>query len=846
MAINNEGVYTRNFYTKSENSEDEKGITVINPTKDKYGNAKYIDQEDLIMYANLMAEQTPRNRVIENKETKVVNIANNRSVNFLNPNSDSGGSLEKKEKLTTDWAKMFYDDEPYDSESFGMEEITIKNNASMVPQVDITFVDVRGKNLWERANDPNNPYNLFLTFPYPLFYLTVKGYLGEGMSMPLVLKRVNTTFSGQDGSFRTTAEFQSWTFAMLNDVLMQYAVLVPYMYELPNNEKYGYEGKKQLSEIFERQENSDNYSEPEQKINVGNSPITIPDLINNIGDVMLEISNKQIASDVVQRKNTLKKVQSELQRMNDTIINRYNLLSNAEVDADGDYKRLVTKDDNQAVDYTYLSSIVESFNKNIREISQTDYNNIKTKLGNAGSNLIDNDIFKAEIPENDGSIVTINKFSELMSNIFNDVIVDLNNDINRKFANKATNEVSETLNFEPNIENILRIVCNNLQAFLELLANKSGKAYTQALEDTLRQAQQIGNGDQNTKTGHIYPWPEYWVNQGDEGTQKDYPGKFFKNWEEVKFIDELIRARQRLDAVLNVDKGKDEVRTKRNLNALPIDHPLENRPYQSFQEKDLIKEVFKRASYSVFHEGYLYYGGNDTINTIATNKGRLEAQNLIAVANEKGDSANRLSNLDKLLKMIKSESDKTSLQKLRDYIIGDESLENIQGAINNFESNRLSELLEKSNFHNELKQDILISNPALIFVTYSSERDIYKSLKEHNYSITPNASQYLDEMENSFIYSNENNIILGLLNIKQYVENTVFKDVGNDLLSGISSHYNNWNQPMKENYRPVTNSNSNLNIKEEIFKNTYDESLSDESIYNKELNIEQNRYDNTE
>lgn len=837
-------VYTKNFFAKDENSEDGKGITIINPTKNSDGTPKYIDQEDLIMYANLMVEQTPRNRVIDGEETRVINIANNRNVNFLNPSSNSNGSLYTKEKLSTDWAQMFYENQPYDSESFGIEEITISNNASMVPEVDITFIDVRGKNLWERANDPNNPYNIFLTFPYPLFYLTVKGYLGEGMSMPLVLKKVNTSFSGEDGHFRTVANFQSWTFAMLNDLLMQYAVLVPYMYEQSDDSEFGYEGMEQLNDIFKRQEQGDNgYTKPNQKISSNGAPLTVVDLIKNVGNVVEEINNKQLASDIIIDKNALKQLQSEFTKLNDEVLDRYSKLANADIDQEGSYKRLASQEDNESLDYSYLYGIIENFKENFQNISEKYYNKILNEIGSNNNGVLFNkNIFKPDIPENDENIVTSDKFIEEMSNIFNNIFVDLNNDLNNDFVNSATNEVTNKLNFEPNIENVLRIFCNNLQAFLELLANKSGKAYNQVLEDTLRQSQQKNNGDYNTKTEEIYPWPEYWLNEGDDGLQKEYPGKYYKDWEEVKFVNELVKARQRVDAVLNVSKDENKIKTEQNFNALPIDHPITERPYQNFGERDLIKEVMQRGSYSIFHEGYLYYSDEESMSNIARNKGKLEAQNLIAVAKDKGDSPSRLSGLQKLLSILKSES--TSLEKVREYIIGGNNISDIKESVEN--GDEINNLLDKPDLYNDLKMETLITYPILFMVNYSHFDDSHVPIVPHNFSTTKNADEFLNNIQQNISFNNDDNVILGLLNLSKYVKSSIFNDGSNDDVFGkISSNYRNWNKPMKDNYRPITNSNSGSNIKNRLFENTYNTNLPDESIYNKELSIEQTKYDNS-
>jgi len=113
----------------------------------------------------------------------------------------------------------------------------------MIPEVDITFVDIRAKTLFEGGNDPNNPYNLFFNLPYPLFHLTVKGYYGKGLELPLQLVKSNTKLDSSTGNYEMSCKFTSWTFGILNDLIMFYAFVTPFMYLSDNDE---YLGQKKL------------------------------------------------------------------------------------------------------------------------------------------------------------------------------------------------------------------------------------------------------------------------------------------------------------------------------------------------------------------------------------------------------------------------------------------------------------------------------------------------------------------------------------------------------------------------------------------------------------------------
>ena len=229
---------------------DKRGVLVIDPNKvvDKYGQIvdRYVKQEDLTIYASL--------KVIKKAETSVIshaggvdsngNIAEptisaeNTSqtiyVNFLNPLKNKkrdDGTYERKGKFTTEWSDFFTSDKAndkssssyiIDSETFGLHDITISVNANHLPIIKITFIDVQGRMLFERGNDPDSPYNVFFTYPYPKFYLTYKGYYGKAMEIPMYLLKSNTRFDSQTGDYHVTAEFQSEMFGLFNTFLVIY------------------------------------------------------------------------------------------------------------------------------------------------------------------------------------------------------------------------------------------------------------------------------------------------------------------------------------------------------------------------------------------------------------------------------------------------------------------------------------------------------------------------------------------------------------------------------------------------------------------------------------------------
>ena len=127
-------------------------------------------------------------------------------------------------KYTVDGSGNFQKEGDF-TETFGIQDIQIKLNASFEPQVFITFVDIRGASLMEPGL--NSPYSAFFHMPYPLFTLTVKGFYGRGISYKLHLMKFNSRFDNDTGNFVINCEFIGFTFTYLADMAAIYADVGP-------------------------------------------------------------------------------------------------------------------------------------------------------------------------------------------------------------------------------------------------------------------------------------------------------------------------------------------------------------------------------------------------------------------------------------------------------------------------------------------------------------------------------------------------------------------------------------------------------------------------------------------
>lgn len=122
-------------------------------------------------------------------------------------------------EFTTNWSAETSDNS--NLEGFGIESIKVTINSSFIPQVDIKFVDYRGRTFF---NNDNSPYRMLFDFPPPIFKLTIKGYYGLGSTYLLHLVKYNTEFKSDNGFFYIEANFVALTFAPLADIPFRYII----------------------------------------------------------------------------------------------------------------------------------------------------------------------------------------------------------------------------------------------------------------------------------------------------------------------------------------------------------------------------------------------------------------------------------------------------------------------------------------------------------------------------------------------------------------------------------------------------------------------------------------------
>lgn len=238
---------------------DFNNITIVDPNKvvDENGKAKerYVKQENLVMYANLECQMIPRTKLAVgvgvNNPIQTISVA---TINFLKPGNkkfmeenytneltgkdsligkaDNQINLEDiKVKRGDTLVNQTSSSKPgsKDNGFLGITSIDIKINTDFMPVITVQLVDVKGKALFEGAD--NSPYAAFFNLPYPLFHLTIKGYFGKAVRLPLMLQNFTSRFDANSSNFYITLTFYTYKYSMLAELSMGHLQATPFMYQ---------------------------------------------------------------------------------------------------------------------------------------------------------------------------------------------------------------------------------------------------------------------------------------------------------------------------------------------------------------------------------------------------------------------------------------------------------------------------------------------------------------------------------------------------------------------------------------------------------------------------------------
>jgi len=645
-----------------------------------------VQPENLVMYVNLEADLIPRSILVSGNDRNTLTSVAKGTFNML---TNSGGDFDSswtntyteftektvKEKgadgKTTQKGTGEFSQSDTSGQSFGMTSLTIEiTGANAIPKVKINFVDVRGKTLFESPE--NSPYQAFFHLPWPIFYLTVKGFYGKAIRYRLHLTKFNSRYNPTNGNFEIDTVFIGSTNAYLSDIPLEGILDAPYMFltESTNTGKFN-----EKTQLYDRTVNKSTKgysilkSVYQEYINKGLLPKDFPP--RTLREVVIiagrlnQILEKELFSKIIDHKvlAAVKGFEDLIQEFENSIIAwkgkhlspvyETDDLPSKKPDGTTYFKKWYELSEKK----TELTSIIGNTSPGTLEtivknyIDRLDQNNAfgqnrdKTLLRKldfdihpVSFNSMKNVKNFYRVREKIG--VNIEDYLELLYDCqrdFTEQRIKLENSIESKM-NAIVRDKTLGMGFEPTIRNIVGVILANADAYIRLLKDVHHKAFEASVvrKDILKNMSTDSDGDD------IYPWPE--IKKQTSGGKnsvlvypgsKDMVGKLQSNdrnlWPEVDFVENYYQVSTKKSDNLSEKEGNAS-----NINFIYETNSDENSktdistltyltsyvPYFDKSISSILYEIYERAKYTTSFNAF----SNDTIQQLA----EIEFKNLKA------------------------------------------------------------------------------------------------------------------------------------------------------------------------------------------------------------------------
>jgi hypothetical protein len=433
---------------------------------------------------------------------------------------------------STDYTDELMGGDETNYEGFGIKNVEVTFDANKVPQVSVTFYDLRGNVL----NNFNSKFAKMFQLPYPIFNLKIKGGFGPTVEYRLLKTRDDISVD-EFGNYVINSKFIGDRFAPLSDVPLLYLMSVPYLDGksvdiLDTNINSFHElivSSKRLFEKVEQVKNSDQVIEQENQVKKLTELINQLEAIQNQLNDVNTFKNKFLESNEV--KNGLVITDSsgnKVGSLKDLFTDLANNFIIVDKDKSVNFGVPGLNDNTDGQFFTAFNRIViESvnlYNKQISDIDPTVSNLITTSNALYTRSFI-----------NTQRLERIN-FKDLVDRIGQEKLK-----LQTIASDAATKLSTQLVNLPPTylgktdltIGSIFSIISKDYNILLDRIKKAGDDGYTQ-----------IKNGQRTQQKFDRMGFPTV-IDKDRSGANKlIYPGvkPEFANWPEVKLVEDFITA----------------------------------------------------------------------------------------------------------------------------------------------------------------------------------------------------------------------------------------------------------------------------------------------------------------
>ena len=662
MGNNNLNGDNENLYIRL----DQNNIICIDPNsvtdENNVVGPRHVTPENLVMFVNLEADLIPRTVLslsdAKSQQGRLASIASG-NLNFLKNHkgrdfdttwSDYFNPLSSTTEINTNSnSAMSSGDDDVSGQSFGIESVSLGVKAMGLPVVTINFIDVRGKTLM--GAEKNSPYASFFHLPWPIFYLTVKGFYGKAIKYRLHMTSFTSRYNDSNGNFEITCSFVGQTYAYLTEIPLNGMLAAPYLYYIETTKDVTTNTKTNITEK-RISKSSKGYAmltsvyndyKAKDLIPKDFPVITLKELIVKAKSLD-KILEKEIFSNAVDYKlfGGIKELEQKIESYINTVAAwKSKFLSSdyyvdpLETGSETKTRWYYLSDKDKTSTKAILDKKAPNTLESILDFYNTEIQKIKTYLKNHNKET-NSDIFKKINVDLINDIKDISLYYKTLGNEYNNSVVTniiglqkdilkvqsslreqrekIENQIERR-ANTIIKDKTKGIGFDPTLRNVFAVILANADVYIKFLKDVHNKSFEAGEQRKKRLTKEYH--DETPKQNAIYPWPKITRPNPENGQNElAYPGSadlidiLGSNdktiWPEIDFVENYISIiTKKEDTLADKESGVGKVNfvfddvdgTKVKPISSLLNLVLGGLPYTDKSLSTVLYEIYERGRY---------------------------------------------------------------------------------------------------------------------------------------------------------------------------------------------------------------------------------------------------------